>query len=131
LPPLCTRNAIKILKRVLKTYYREVFGNSHPSVSTTVDAIASLYVTVGAFTKVSAILEELVELKAATMGMNSKDVAASLSELATCYKCDEQYSKAVKNLKKAYKIYAEVTAESGERSILTLERIALIYKATG
>ena len=69
--------------------------------------------------------------KAATVGMNSKDVAASLSELATCYQCAEQYSKAMKNLKKAYKIYAEVTGESGERSILTLKRIALIYQATG
>jgi len=113
--------AIKIQKRALKTY-REVLGDSHPSVSTIVDAIASLYVTVGAFTKVSAILEEVVELKTATMGMSSKDVAASLPELATCYECTEQYSKAMKNLK----IYAEVTGESGERSILTFERIALI-----
>ena len=121
------KKAIKTLKRALKTY-REVLGNSHPSVTTTVDAIASLYVTAGDFTKVSAILEEvLVKLKAATMGMSSKDVVASLSELATCYKCTEQYSKAMKKLKKAYTTYAEVTGKSGERSILTLECISLIY----
>jgi tetratricopeptide (TPR) repeat protein len=51
--------------------------------------------------------------------------------LATSYECAEQYSKAMKNLKKAYKIYADVVGESGEKSILTLERIALIYQATG
>ena len=67
--------AIKTLKRAFETY-RGVLSDSHPSVSTIVDAIASLYVTVGDFTKVSAILEEVVKLKAATMGMSSKDVAA-------------------------------------------------------
>jgi tetratricopeptide (TPR) repeat protein len=117
--------ATKTLKRALKTY-REVLGDSHARVSSTVDAIASLY-----FRKASAILEEVVKLKAATVGAASKEVAASLSELATCYECAEQYSKAMKNLKKAYKIYADISGECGEKAILTLERIALIYQATG
>jgi tetratricopeptide (TPR) repeat protein len=122
-------SAIKTLKRALKIY-REVLGDSHPSVSSTVDEIASLYVTIGDFSKASAILEEVVKLKAATMGMG-KEVAATLCELATCYECAEQYSKAMKNLKKAYKIYADVSGESGEKAVLALERIALIYQATG
>ncbi|MGK3743617.1 MAG: tetratricopeptide (TPR) repeat protein, partial [Bacillariaceae sp.] len=122
--------SIKVLKRALKAY-RQVLGDTHPTVSITVDSIASLYITIGDYVKASAILEEVVKLKAATMGLTSKEVAASLSELATSYECAEQYSKAMKNLKKAYKIYADLVGESGEKSILMLERIALIYQATG
>ena len=122
--------SIKVLKRALKAY-RQVLGDTHPTVSITVDSIASLYITIGDYVKASAILEEVAKLKAATMGLTSKEVAASLSELATSYECAEQYSKAMKNLKKAYKIYADLVGESGEMSILMLERIALIYQATG
>jgi len=122
--------SIKILKRALKSY-REVLGDTHPTVSVTVDSIASLYITIGDYGKASAILEEVVKLKAATLGLGSKEVASSLSELATSYECAEQYSKAMKNLKKAYKIYVDIVGQSGEKSILTLERIALVYQATG
>jgi hypothetical protein len=69
-----TSLVIKTLKRALVT--EKSFGDPHPSVSTT--AMLSLhYMSVGDFTKASAILEEVVKLKAAT-GVNSKEVAASL-----------------------------------------------------
>lgn len=122
--------AVKTLKRALKVF-REVLGDSDLKVSTTVEAIAKLYITIGDFSKASAILEEVVKLKAVTGGMESEEVADSLSELASSYECGEEYNKAMKNLKKAYKMYADVHGESGEKAILALERIALIYQATG
>jgi tetratricopeptide (TPR) repeat protein len=118
------------LKRALKIF-RESLGDSHEKVSITVDAIASLYVTLGDFEKSAAILEEVVKLKAATMGMNSDAVAVTLISLATTYECSEEFEKAMKSLKKAYKIYTEIEGYSSEKSTSTLNLIAQLYEAMG
>jgi len=121
--------AIKELKRALKVY-RESLGDSHEKVATTVDEIASLYVTIGDFTKSSAILEEVVKLKAATMGTKSKEVAVTLIQLANAYECSEKFDSAMKALKKAYKIHTEISGYSSEEAASTLNRMAQLYEAT-
>ena len=122
--------AIKELKRALKVY-REALGDGHAKVSTTVDEIASLYVTIGDFEKSAAILEEVVKLKAVTQGMQSKGLATTLCSLSTAYECSEDFTKAMKSLKKAYKIYTEMGGYSSKDATNTLNRIAQLYEATG
>jgi len=122
--------AIKELKRSLKIY-RESLGDDHEKVSSTVDEIASLYVTIGDFEKSAAILEEVVKLKAATLGLKSRAVAETLVTLATTYECSGRLHKSMKSLKKAYKIYTETEGYSSEDASTTLNKIAQLYEAIG
>lgn len=110
---------------------RDCLGDAHANVAATVDEIASLYVTLGDFEKSAAILEEVVKLKAATLGMTNKKVAQSLVDLSTSYECSENFDLSIKALKKAYKIYTDLDGFSSEEATSTLQRIALIYQASG
>ena len=78
-----------------------------------------------------AILEEVVKLKAATLGPSDEAVAETLGHLATSYECASQLDKAMAALKKAYKIYTDLGGFSSEKSMGVLNRMAQMYDGLG
>jgi tetratricopeptide (TPR) repeat protein len=119
--------ALKELKRALKLY-RASLGDKDPKVSATVDDIAALYMMNDNFVKAALILDEVVKLKTATNGLCNADVAGSLTLLGIAQQSSGDTSNALKSMKKAYTIYVSIEGDTGDQTILTLERIAGIYR---
>lgn len=122
--------AIKEMKRALKIY-REILTDSHPTVATTVEGIARLYTKTGDARKASCILEEVVKLRVAMMGVNHSVVASSLLELATSQERTGYHTEALRSVKKSYAIYCKLLGREHVTSLSSLERVALCYQTLG
>jgi len=121
--------AIKELKRALKIY-RDTLGDADEKVTLAVDEIASLYMTCENYNKASAILEEVVKLKAANRGADHRSVADTLVLLVSAYEKSSQPDTALKSMKKAYKIYNELGSETIAEATDVLSRMAASYEST-
>ena len=89
--------AAPLLQEALKIF-REILGDTHINVTTSVKSLARIYTVQGRYGEAEPLYQEALAIDRETLGATHPDLAISLNNLALLYQAQGRYSEAEPSL---------------------------------
>ena len=111
--------------------HKEVLGEKHPDVATSLNNLAVLYYYQGNSAKAEPLHRQALAIRKEVLGEKHHEVATSLNNLAMLYRSLGNYAKAELLYRQALDIRKEVLGAKDPDYATTLVSLALLYKSQG
>ncbi|MGD1700707.1 tetratricopeptide repeat protein [Dapis sp. BLCC M229] len=91
--------------------YKQLLGEEHPDVASSLNNLGNLYSNQGRYTKAEPLLLKALQMKKQLLGSSHPNVANSLNNLGSLYYLQGRYTKVEPLLLKALEIYKQLLGE--------------------
>jgi tetratricopeptide (TPR) repeat protein len=108
----------------------QYFGPDHPDVATSLNNLAYLYDTQGAYAKAEPLYKRSLAIREKALGPDHPDVALSLKKLGYLYRTLGDYAQAVPLLERALAILEMARGPDLLDVAGSLENLAVLYRTT-
>ncbi|NEO31714.1 MAG: tetratricopeptide repeat protein [Symploca sp. SIO3C6] len=120
-----------ILAEELLQLARELWGDEHPDVATSLNNLAGLYKSMGRYCEAEPLYVEALGMRKRLLGPEHPDVASSLNNLAGLYKSIGRYCEAEPLLVEALGMRKRLLGDEHPDVASSLNNLAALYESIG
>jgi CHAT domain-containing protein/Tfp pilus assembly protein PilF len=124
------QEAIALQQRALATS-EKALGPEDPETATSLDHLAALYRTTGAYAKAEPLYLRALSIREKALGPEHPNTAASLNNLAELYRINGAYAKAEPLYLRALAINEKALGPEDPKTAVLLNNLATLYYSTG
>jgi CHAT domain-containing protein/tetratricopeptide (TPR) repeat protein len=125
-----TREALALAQKV-RDISLELLGEHHPDYALSLNNLAFLYWSQGAFAKAEPLYRQAVEIKKQALGEHHPGYASGLHNLARLYYSQGRYNQAEPLYRQALEIRKQTLGERHPDYATSLNNLAALYRARG
>ncbi len=110
---------------------KELLGDCHPEISTSLNNLAQLYADMGQYEKALPLQQQALKVYEKTLGDEHPGVALSLNNLAILYSEMGQHEKALSLQEQALSMYKKALGDEHQDIAMSLNNLAALYSEMG
>ncbi|MDB9313906.1 tetratricopeptide repeat protein, partial [Spirulina sp. CS-785/01] len=122
--------AIPLAEQILQIR-RQVLGQEHPLVATSLNNLALLYESQGRYAEAEPLYRQALEMVKRLLGQEHPDVAQSLNNLAALYQSQGRYAEAEPLYRQALEMYKRLLGQEHPQVATSLNNLAALYQSQG
>ncbi len=122
--------AVSLAEQAL-TLARQLWGEEHPNIATSLNNLAYLYESQGRYTEALPLFEQALEMRQRLFAGDHPDVASSLNNLAGLYKSQGRYAEAQRLSEQVLEMRQRLFAGDHPDVASSLNNLAYLYKSQG
>jgi len=122
--------AVSLTEEAL-TLARQIWGEEHPNIATSLNNLAYLYNSQGRYAEALPLYQQALEMRKRLFAGDHPDVATSLNNLASLYESQGRYAEALPLYQQALEMRKRLFAGDHPDVAQSLNNLALLYKSQG
>jgi tetratricopeptide (TPR) repeat protein len=127
----CQYSQATTLAEEALTLARQIWGEEHPNVATSLNNLAYLYESQGRYAEAQPLLEQALEMRKRLFVGDHPNVASSLNNLAYLYNSQGRYAEAQPLLEQALEMRKRLFVGDHPNVAISLNNLAALYESQG